>query len=311
MRFFTRLFMKYFAGRMKRREESRLFEQMVNLPLNITVIKDIPYVDDGKSEHRMDLYYPENMEPVMLPTIVNIHGDCFVYGDKEYNQAYNMRMAQNGFAVIALDYGMTPKANFLEQIRDIMNALHHIENNADKYPCNPECMFLTGDSSGAFLALYTYAVNGNNKIAKAFGVESTRLVFKALGFISGLFYLRGTSVRFYLRQVKTCLFPLNYTKMEFYPYMKLECLLQACGLPPCYLQTSREDILRDHTLEFEVELARRGVCHKLNDWELYENKKLPHRFPLIHPEWEESYVTIHEMAAFFRSQYEKEFQEPA
>lgn len=310
MKIVTRLYMMYLAGRMRKSDDPRLMEQMGKLPLNITIKKDIPYLNDGISEHMMDLYYPENMDPVMLPTIVNIHGGCFIYGRKEINQAYNMQMAQCGFAVISLNYRLVPKVNLLGQIQDIMKALHHIEENTAKYPCNPDWMFLTGDSAGAFLALYTYVVNRNERIARAFGVEGTSLTFRALGFISGMFFTHGTSIKNLLKHMKTYLFPKNYLKMGFYPYMNMERLLQACELVPCYMQTSREDHNRVHTLEFEVMLARRGVCHKLHDWEKYGSRRLPHKFPVIHPEWEESHMTVKEMASFFQSQCGKEFEEP-
>lgn len=310
MKIMTRLYMKYMAGRMRKNDEPRLMEQMGNLPLNITVKKDIPYLKDGISEHMMDLYYPENMDPVMLPTIVNIHGGGFIYGKKEINQANNMQMAQRGFAVISLNYRLVPQVTLLEQIQDIMDALHHIEENAEKYPCNPEWMFLTGDSAGAFLALYTYAVNKDEKIAKAFGVERTRLTFHAMGFISGIFFAHGTSIKNMLKHIKPYLFPKNYHNMGFYPYINTECLLQACELVPSYIQTSREDYNRVHTLEFEVMLARRGLYHKFRDWEKYGNRRLAHKFPIVHPEWEESHNTVEEMASFFQSQCEKEFNAP-
>lgn len=306
MNLLTRFYMAYITYRMRKNDNARLLEQMGNLPLHVTVKKDISYCQDQALEHSMDLIYPENMDQVMLPTIVNIHGGGFIYGYKELNQAYNMHLALQGFAVVSLNYRLVPQVNLLGQLEDIMCALHHLEDNLVQYPCNPKYLFLTGDSAGALLALYAYAANSNEKIAKAFGVRPTKFSIQALGFTSGLFFTRGTSIGDLLKRGKPYLFPKNYLKAAFYPYMNPERLLQACKLPPCYLQTSREDFIRDHTLEFEVMLTRRGVLHKLREWDPNPDHTLGHIFPVIHPEWEESRITMLEMLDFFREQFSEE-----
>ena len=42
----------------KNSDEKRMVNQ--TLPSGIVAINDIPYVDDGKQEHLLDIYYPEN-----------------------------------------------------------------------------------------------------------------------------------------------------------------------------------------------------------------------------------------------------------
>ena len=49
-----------------------------NLPDGIVAVVDIPYIDDGKKEHLLDIYYPEGTE-APLPVIIDIHGGGLMY----------------------------------------------------------------------------------------------------------------------------------------------------------------------------------------------------------------------------------------
>ena len=46
---------------------------------------DIPYINDGETEHLLDVYFPENTKE-NLPAIIDIHGGGWMYGNKELNK---------------------------------------------------------------------------------------------------------------------------------------------------------------------------------------------------------------------------------
>ena len=68
-------------------------------PVGVTEICDIPYINDGKWQHKLDVYFPENMENEKLPVIIDIHGGGWMYGDKELNKPYCLTIASKGNVV--------------------------------------------------------------------------------------------------------------------------------------------------------------------------------------------------------------------
>ena len=62
----------------------------------ITQITDIPYMNDSMKEHLLDIYYPESATG-KLPVIIDIHGGGWLYGYKEINKYYCLKLAEKGF----------------------------------------------------------------------------------------------------------------------------------------------------------------------------------------------------------------------
>ncbi len=71
----------------RRRDQVRLSTQP--LPQGVEVRPGIPYLEDGDPMHTLNLYRPAGVSGP-LPTIVDIHGGGWMYGDRELNRAYCM-----------------------------------------------------------------------------------------------------------------------------------------------------------------------------------------------------------------------------
>lgn len=89
----------------------------------ITQLCDIPYVEDGKREHLLDIYYPEGTKG-KLPVIVDVHGGGWLYGYKEINKYYCLKLAEKGFLVASINYRLAVNCSIKEQIR-IFSPLFH------------------------------------------------------------------------------------------------------------------------------------------------------------------------------------------
>jgi hypothetical protein len=140
--------LKLFWKNTERGDQKRLATQ--SAPAGVTEICDIPYIDDDKWQHKLDVYFPENMENEKLPVIIDIHGGGWMYGDKELNKYYNMVLASKGFTVFSMSYTLWPETTVPEQLKEIAEALLWIKNNISSYPCDKSKIMLTGDSeSGA------------------------------------------------------------------------------------------------------------------------------------------------------------------
>ena len=69
------------------------------------------------------------------------------------------------------------------------------------------------------------------------------------------------------------------------------------NIPPCYLVTSKADMLERYTLDFAGELGNKGKEHFLRH--MGSDPKLIHAFPVLRPDLSESERVIDEIVAWF------------
>ena len=69
----------------------------------VVSVIDLPYTKSGIREHMLDIYYPENTSQP-LPVIIDIHGGGWIYGCKEINRNFCLRLAKKGFIVASINY---------------------------------------------------------------------------------------------------------------------------------------------------------------------------------------------------------------
>lgn len=268
-----------------------------NPPKGVDAICDIPYMEDGKKEHLLDIYYPaQTKEP--LNVVIDIHGGGLFYGYKEINKYYNMCIASRGFTVFSLNYSLVPKAYVVQQLSEILTAFQWIAEHGREYPADMQNVFLTGDSAGGFLALYAAMINQSKELQEIFGVKGSDLQLKALGLTSGMFYtlkeFEDKSMH-YLRQV---IYPRGYKKEPYYPYLEPEKLLKAGGGLPSYLVTSDEDFIQVHSRLLAAELKKQNIPCELHDFPKGETE-LGHVFSVINPFGIEGKQVIDEMTQWF------------
>lgn len=268
-----------------------------NPPEGVETICDIPYLEDGKKEHLLDVYYPaQAKEP--LGVVIDIHGGGLFYGYKEINKYYNMCIASRGFTVFSVNYSLAPKAYVVQQLSEILTAFQWIAEHGKEYPADMENVFLTGDSAGGFLALYTGMINKSEELQKVFGVKGSNLQIKALGLTSGMFYTQqdfGDKSMKYLRQV---IYPGGYRKAPYFDYLEPGELLRAGGGLPSYLVTSDEDFIQEHSRKLAAELKKQDIPCELHDFPKGE-KELGHVFSVIDPFGAEGKQVIDEMTQWF------------
>ncbi|MBD5395759.1 MAG: alpha/beta hydrolase [Lachnospiraceae bacterium] len=113
--------------------------------------ENISYGEEKLQE--LDIYLPEE-EKESYPVIFNIHGGGFRYCDKHDFHLYpSLYGLQRGYAVVAVNYRLAPKARYLEQLSDIYLALQWLGKNYKEYHLDIRRVFLWGTSAGGNLAL--------------------------------------------------------------------------------------------------------------------------------------------------------------
>lgn len=262
-------------------------------------INDIFYLDDGHNYHQLDVYYPEGTADTdKLPVLIDIHGGGWMYGDKELNKYYCLELATKGYVVFNMSYRLYPEANVQMQLYDISHCLIWISQNLDRFPCDTDNIYLTGDSAGGMLAAFTSMLSESEKMREIFDTPDFSLKFNAVGLTSPVPRMDGEfPMNYYTRKM----LGKNYKNEKWASYVNLEDLLSLGKMPPTFMLTSSGDFLARKETRLAAALYKKeGIECQLMDFEKFNGKDLPHVFPVIYPSNEESQRAIDEMLAFFK-----------
>lgn len=127
-----------------------------------------------KSQCTIDLYYPTNKKN--FTTVLWFHGGGLTGGSKEIPK----QLMNNGFAVIGVGYRLSPKVKAVACIEDAAAATNWAFKHIAEYGGNPNAIFISGHSAGAYLSLMItmdkkylskYQIDAN-KIAGVFSLSS-------------------------------------------------------------------------------------------------------------------------------------------
>lgn len=137
-----------------------------DLPPGITWEFDVPYIENGDTAQRLDIYYPEQRTKEPLPLIVHIHGGGWMGGSK---YPCDVRaMTTQGYVVASVEYRFSQTAKFPAQIQDCQASIRWLRANAQRYNINPEKIGVIGGSAGGHLAALV-GVTGDKKVFAAIG----------------------------------------------------------------------------------------------------------------------------------------------
>lgn len=264
--------------------------------------RDIPYNNRSGKKLLMDVFSPVVPEGTELPVIINIHGGGLIDGNKNNSTGFCRQLAKRGYLVFSLEYRLIPNVRVYEQFDDICSGMDCIGRMLVDFDVDFSRIYMVAESAGAYLALYVAAMKHSKALQNAIGYKPTRMYFKAMGLISGMFYTtrndllgRFLSKSFYGND-KRSLDMAQYTNPE-HPEI-------IYNIPPCYLVTSKADMLERYTLDLAGELGNKGVEHYLRH--MGSDPKLIHAFPVLRPDLPESERVIDEIIHWFRLHEPKE-----
>lgn len=265
---------------------------------SLSVRRDLPYIADGNRGHLFDVYGPKDADAT-TPTVINIHGGGLFAAYKEVARSFNYRWAKRGYNVVALSYRRLPDVTLPDQLHDVFAALSYVREHAQTLGLNMNDVFLTGDSAGALLSLFALAINNSEPLQNAFGLAPHGIGFKAANAISVMLdTVRGDM----LKTLGTSILREADENKTFAKYVKDPALMiPETTLPPTFLITSAEDLIRNDTLKYKKLLDAVGVQTRLIDEPKGKTHKLVHVFPVKYSAYEESERVNGEVNAFFRS----------
>ena len=171
-------------------------EELREIPENIEESLNNPYINREGVPLAMDIFKPigEEYEGKELPVIVSIHGGGLVTGDRKISLNLSRELASRGYLVFAIEYRLAPRATVCEQFDDICAGMDYVGRKLVKYNVDFTRVFMTADSAGALLAIYTAAMKHSKKLQDVIGYEPSRMVFKAIGLSCGMFYTNRNDI---------------------------------------------------------------------------------------------------------------------
>ncbi|MGN1442660.1 MAG: alpha/beta hydrolase, partial [Acutalibacteraceae bacterium] len=262
----------------------------------IRQILDIPYINDSEKGHLLDIYYPEGTVE-KLPVIIDIHGGGWMYGYKEINKYYCLKLASKGFLVASVNYRLVDDVLFPDQVKDIFSALGWLSDHLADYPADTENVFLTGDSAGGHLSCVTSAVCLDKTLQRELGVTPPAFSFNAVAVVSPAVNLYSNPVTKLMPKIL-----LGSTENAAYEkYLDFGRIAKS-GLPPFIIITSSGDFIRKQSYELKEILDKLGVRNHLSDYVvLLDGKKLQHVFSVTDPYSGPGERAVTEVTDFFKS----------
>jgi len=106
--------------------------------------KSDTYID---SQCTLDIYYPEKSKN--FATIIWFHGGGLTGGNKEIPTA----LLEKGFAVVGVEYRLSPKVKAAACIEDAAAAIAWTFQHIENYGGRTDLIFLSGHSAGAYLTM--------------------------------------------------------------------------------------------------------------------------------------------------------------
>lgn len=136
--------------------------------------KDIPYYADSinkkdgyiGSQCTLDIYYPKGLKN--FPTIVWFHSGGLTGGRKEIpNELMN-----KGYAVIAVEYRLSPKVTAPMYIEDAAAAVSWVFEHIVQYGGSPDLIFISGHSAGGYLGMM---ITLDKKYLSKYDIDANRI----------------------------------------------------------------------------------------------------------------------------------------
>ncbi|WP_102127033.1 alpha/beta hydrolase [Deinococcus planocerae] len=127
-------------------------QQSLNRAVNLAglnVVTDQRYGPDARNT--LDVYAPRNVQNA--PVVLFIHGGSWQNGDKSGHRFVGESLARAGYVTGVMNYRLAPKNRYPDFVQDAASALRWLRDNAKTFGGNPDVLFVTGHSAGAFNAV--------------------------------------------------------------------------------------------------------------------------------------------------------------
>ena len=270
------------------------------------IILDVPYMDDGKDYHLLDLYGTQSYDGA-TPTVIEIHGGGFVGGSRGNNAGHSIFYAERGYKVVVPDYSKVPRhGDFKDVAKELFTVFRWVEENADTYGFDLNNIFLSGDSAGGYYTLLCCAIFHSSELQEFYGVtlpgfEFTTYVTTCPGanFRANRDYLALESgPHAHIAQTLGEELLMDDDLMD---HMDLMMNVEPEAFTGLYMMTTPTDTTTgEDVLVFDAYLTEHGVEHTTISYDGVENE-IQHTFNISHADYAESKVANQDMVDYLNA----------
>jgi len=118
----------------------------------VQATRDVDYWGDHGRRHRLDIYRSRLAPPEKAPVMVYVHGGAWVIGEKrEQGKPMMFELVARGWVCVAINYRLSPKATWPDQIVDVKRAIAWVKEHIADYGGDPGFVAISGGSAGGHL----------------------------------------------------------------------------------------------------------------------------------------------------------------
>lgn len=133
------------------------------MPKGVLGQENIVYSSAGTRKLHADVFYPAKKNKHGYPGVLLIFGGGWKSGDKSMSVPMAQRLAAEGYVAVAIEYRLSPEAQYPAAVHDIKAAIRWMRANAAKYNLDKTKIATHGVSAGGQLAALVGATNGIKK----------------------------------------------------------------------------------------------------------------------------------------------------
>lgn len=157
-----------------------------NLPEGVEARTDVPYAEAGGRALRLDIFYPAQKSENGYPGVLMIHGGGWSSGTKAHQVPMAQRLAKRGYVAVAVEYRLSPEAQYPAAVHDLKAALRWMRAHAGEYGLDTTKIAALGCSAGAQLASLLGTTNGMEKFEGNHGYREHSSTVQAVLNIDGI-----------------------------------------------------------------------------------------------------------------------------
>jgi acetyl esterase/lipase len=130
---------------------------LVATPSGVKVDADLPYKSGAQltpyeqQRCKLDLYLPAHSQG--FPTVIFFHGGNLTGGDKKSARTVAESFAGSGIGFVSAEYRLSPTVTYPAYVQDSAAAVAWVHAHIGEYGGDPNKLFISGHSAGAYLAL--------------------------------------------------------------------------------------------------------------------------------------------------------------
>jgi acetyl esterase/lipase len=122
-------------------------------PPEVERVADVTYYKDDRWDLKLDVFRRRGQEGKSRPALIFCHGGGYIMGHRRYIGLPTVhRMAARGWVCFSIQYRLSPRATFPDQLVDAKRVIAWVRAHAHEWGVDPSFIVISGNSAGAHLA---------------------------------------------------------------------------------------------------------------------------------------------------------------